>query len=105
MAVSLKIIEFNVQEPVRVIRTGPGNEPENLLEERFVARDSQGTVVSETVLFFGFEEKFLEDRVVQIRRAHDKSGVVGSHADCHVSCGYIGRCASGGHACLVAPAP
>lgn len=94
VAASLKIFKLEINEPVRSV-VGPGNEPESLFEELFIAGEGERTVVRETVFFFGLNEKLLENGVVQVRRAHDESGVVSSNADCHVSRGYIRRCTVG----------
>lgn len=103
VAVSLEVLE--IDEAGRVTRLGSGNQPEDLLEERLVAGNGERTLVGEAVLFLGLNEEFLEDWVVQVRRAHDESPAAPAHADRHVPGGDIGRYAVGGHAGLVAPAP
>lgn len=103
MTVSLKVLE--IDKSVGVTRLGSGNEPEEFLEERFIARDGERTLVGEAVLCFGLNKKVLEDGVVQVRRADNESPATPTDADGHVSGGDIGRYAVGGHSSLAAPAP
>ncbi|KAF3446758.1 hypothetical protein FNV43_RR11938 [Rhamnella rubrinervis] len=103
VAVSLKVLE--IEKSGGVTRLGSGNEPEEFLEKRFVARNGERTLVGEAVFFFGLDKKVLEDGVVQVRRADNESSATPTDADGHVSGGDIGRYAGCGHSGLVAPAP
>lgn len=101
MAVSLEIIQ--IPEPARVGRLGSGDEPDHFFEDRLVAGDGQGALIGEPVLLLGLDQKFLENRVVQVGRPDDEPPAAGSDADGYVAGGDVGGDAVGGHTGLVAP--
>lgn len=91
MAAAAKIRE--IQEPTRL---GPGNGPKNLFENRLVTRNRKRTLVRESVLFFGLQEKLLEDRMVQVRRSNNEPSTTTSDADGDMASRNIRRSITGG---------
>lgn len=89
VAAPLEVLE--AQEPTGATGIGPRNDAQHLLEEGLVAGDGQGPVVGEAVLFLGLNQELLEDRVVQVRRAHDEPPAAAPHAYRHVSRRHVGR--------------
>lgn len=70
-------------------------------------------MVRKSVLFFGLQEKLLEDRMVQVSRTDDKPSATASDADCDVAGRNIGgsittaasaAARGGGDASLLTPA-
>lgn len=111
-AASLEVLY--VYKPSRVSRAGSGNEHEDLLEHVLVTWYSQGSLISEAVLFLGLSQELLEDGVVKVRRAYNESPAGATHGDRHVSRRHIGRYAccggdavggGGGGGCVLAPLP
>lgn len=78
---------------------GSGHDPKKLFEKGLVAGDSEWSMVTEPVLLLRLHQKLLEDRVVQVTGADHEPPLVGSHANRHVSSGYIGW----RHSCLRSP--
>lgn len=95
-----EIRDIHVATPPEIIysrepsRLGAGHNTEEVLEERLVARDRQGALVAEPVLFFRLQQKLLEDRVVQVRCAHHEPRSARAHTHRHVSRRDIQRCAT-----------
>lgn len=92
------------------IGIGAGDGPENLLEDGFVTGDGERAVVDESVLFLRFQQKLLEDRMVQVSGADDESSGTAADTDGDVAGGDVGgsgggaAASGGGDASLLAPA-
>lgn len=90
VAAPLKILEIYVTARFFVVTEFRSRyEPEDLFELRFFTRNRQRTDVRETVFFFGIHQKLLENRMIQVRRSHDKPSAIDSDADRYVPSRHI----------------
>lgn len=69
----------------------PGDESQDVLEDRLVAWDREWATVGETVLLLGLQEQLFEEGMVEKRGADYESLRIRTHADRYVARGDVCR--------------